>query len=94
MSDADTPLEVIAFNLLIEHHAHINLLIKHRRMTLKGLTPLMLGEGGTEDTFKHPSAIKCGKGVYSLGDRIVLWNYAMPMEYTYIPSNRKSEFCL
>ena len=41
-------LEVVVFKIMIKGRLHISLLMEHRKSTLKGVTPLLLGEGGTE----------------------------------------------
>ena len=45
------PLEVVAFDLLVESNPYINLLGEHRQMVLRGLSPILLGDGGIEEAF-------------------------------------------
>ena len=45
------PLEVVAFELLVESNPYINLLGEHRQMVLWGVTPILLGDGGIEEAF-------------------------------------------
>ena len=81
------PLEVVTFEIMIEGMPHIPLLMEHRKSTLKGVTPLLLGEGGIEETFNTLFAIKrttkAGKPhTPSLSDHMA----SLPslIEYTYI----------
>ena len=52
------PLEVIAFDLLVESNPYINLLGEYRQMVLRGPSPILLGDGGIEAFCKFSISIK------------------------------------
>ena len=45
------PLEVVVFELLAESNPYINLLGEYRQMVLRGVSPILLGDGGIEEAF-------------------------------------------
>ena len=50
--------EVETFEIMLESRSHIPLLMEHRKNTVKGVIPLLLGEGGIEEAFNTLFAIK------------------------------------
>ena len=55
------PLEVVAFNLLTSASPHLRLLEEHRDHVLRGCTPLLLGDGGINETFNSLFAMNGNK---------------------------------
>ena len=81
------PPEVITFEIMMENRPHLTLLMEHKKESLKGILPLLLGEGGIEEAFNTLFAIKrVTKGgkhhTPSLSDHLA----SLPtlVEYTYI----------
>ena len=55
------PLEVVAFELMMERRPHIYLLLEHRKTILRGVFPFFLGEGRIEETSNNLFALKSSK---------------------------------
>lgn len=77
------PLEVVAFEMMLESKPHVSLLMEHRRLVLKGVSPLLLGDGGVEEAFDNLFALmKKGKQPQrSLSAHLA--SIPMLMEYSY-----------
>ena len=43
---------------MMESRPHIGLLMEHRKNVMRGVLPLLLGEGGIEEAFNNLFAIK------------------------------------
>ena len=56
--------------MILENRPHIKPLMEHRRIVLRGVTPVFLGEGGIEEVFCSLFAIKATKDRSSLLDNI------------------------
>lgn len=84
------PLEVVAFELIMEKKPHISLLMDHRQNVLRGVSPLLMGEGGIEEAFNNLFAIKATKSSRQLQPSLCDHMASLPslLQYNYLLINK------